>query len=341
MQKSIEEPTCPYRAVIIGNGSFAPEKIITNEDLAKMVDTSDEWITTRTGIKVRHITNDNETTAYLATEAAKRALADAKLDAAELDIIIVATITPEMVFPSTACFVQSALQAKKAFAFDVGAACSGFIYSLAIVQQFLESGRFKNALVIGAETLTKITNWADRTSCILFGDGAGAVVLQSQPAGKKNERKGIMYSTMASDGDYWQTLCCVAYGSRHPARKQLDDPSKIFMQIKGREVYQQAIRRIVETVTECLDHCGLGIDDIKMMISHQMNGRIIESAAKRLNFPDEKVYINISKYGNTSAASVPLAFDGCVKEGRVKKGDIVIFVAFGAGLTWGATVIQL
>ncbi|OHB55266.1 MAG: hypothetical protein A2173_01330 [Planctomycetes bacterium RBG_13_44_8b] len=341
MHKSLEEPTRPYRAVIIGNGSFAPAKLLTNDDLAKMVDTTDEWITTRTGIKIRHITDDNETTAYLATEAAKRALTDAKLDAAELDIIIVATITPEMVFPSTASFVQRSLQAKKAWVFDLAAACSGFIYGLSIVQQFLESGRFKNALVIGAETLTKITNWTDRTSCILFGDGAGAVVIQSQPAAKNNQSKGIMYSTMASDGDYWETLCCVAYGSRHPARKQLDDPNKIFMQIKGREVYQQAVRRIVEAVTDCLDHCGLGIDDIKMMVSHQMNGRIIESAAKRLNLPDEKVYINISEYGNTSAASVPLAFDGCVREGRVKKGDIVIFVAFGAGLTWGATVIQL
>jgi 3-oxoacyl-[acyl-carrier-protein] synthase-3 len=341
MHKSLEEPTCPYHAVITGNGSFTPAKLLTNDELAKMVDTTDEWITTRTGIKVRHITDDNETTAYLATEASKRALADAKLDAAELDIIIVATITPEMVFPSTASFVQRSLKAKKAWVFDLAAACSGFIYGLSIVQQFLESGRYKNALVIGAETLTKITNWSDRTSCILFGDGAGAVVIQSKPVGKNDQSRGIMYSTLSSDGDYWQALCCVAYGSRHPAHKQLDDPNKIFMQIKGREVYQQAVRRIVEAVTDCLSHCELGIDDIKMMVSHQMNGRIIESAAKRLNLPDEKVYINISEYGNTSAASVPLAFDGCVREGKVKKGDIVIFVAFGAGLTWGATVIQL
>ncbi len=341
MQKSFEEWHRPYRAVITGNGSFVPAKLLTNDDLAKMVDTTDEWITTRTGIKVRHITTDNETTAFLATEAAKRALADAKLDASELDIIIVATITPEMVFPSTASFVQRSLQAKKAWVFDLAAACSGFIYGLSIVQQFLESGRYRNALVIGAETLTKITDWTDRTSCILFGDGAGAVLLQSRPRNAKTEESGIIYSTMASDGDYWQTLCCVAYGSRHPASKKLDDPNKIYMQIKGREVYQQAVRRIVEAVTECLDHCGLCIDDVKMMISHQMNGRIIESAAKRLNFPDEKVYINISEYGNTSAASVPLAFDGCRKEGKIKQGDIVIFVAFGAGLTWAASVIRL
>ncbi|MFQ6035351.1 MAG: beta-ketoacyl-ACP synthase III [Sedimentisphaerales bacterium] len=340
MHKSTKECTCPYRAVIIGTGSFVPAKILTNDDLAKMVDTSDEWITSRTGIKVRHITTDNESTAFLATEAAKRALADANLEPGELELIIVATITPEMVFPSTASFVQSSLQAKKAWVFDLAAACSGFIYSLAIVQQFLESGRYKNALVIGAETLTKITDWTDRTSCILFGDGAGAVVLQSRPA-TSNECKGVIYSTMASDGDCWQALNCQAYGSRYPAHKQLDDPKKIYMEIRGREVYQQAVRRIVETVTECLERCSLCIDDVKMMISHQMNGRIIESAAKRLNFPSEKVYININEYGNTSAASVPLAFDECIRKGKIERGDIVIFVAFGAGLTWGANVIQL
>jgi len=207
---------------------------------------------------------------------------------------------------------------------------------LSIVQQFIESGRYKNALVIGAETLTKITDWTDRTSCILFGDGAGAVVVEQSDDG----RKGILYSTMSSDGDRWEALNCQAYGSRYPADKQLNDPKKIYMQIKGREVYQQAIRRIVETVTNCLKHCGLSIDDIKMLISHQMNARIIESAAKRLKLPNEKVFINITEYGNTSAASVPIAFDECIRKGKIKRGDIVILVAFGAGLTWGANVIK-
>ena len=335
MNKLINESTLPYRAVITGYGSFTPEKKLTNQDLAKMVDTSDEWITTRTGIKVRHITNDSETTAFLAIEAAKKALVQANLDPAELEIIIVATITPEMVFPSTASFVQRALGAKKAWVFDLCAACSGFIYSLGIVQQFLESGRYKNALVIGAETLTKITNWSDRTSCILFGDGAGAVVLE-----RRNDGRGILFSTMSSDGDRWEALSCQAYGSRHPADKKLDDPNKIYMEIKGREVYQQAVRRIVEAVTECMKHCRLTIDDIRMVISHQMNARIIESAAKRLKLPDEKIYLNIAEYGNTSAASVPLAFDECIRKGKIKQGDIVIFVAFGAGLTWAASVIQ-
>lgn len=336
MSKPVDQCSPRYSAVITGSGSFTPTKTVTNDDLAKLVDTSDEWITSRTGIKVRHVTTDDQTTAYLATQAAKKALADARLDARDVELIIVATVTPEMVFPSTACFVQRCLHAKKAWVFDINAACSGFVYALYIVQQFIETGRIKNALVIGAETLTKITNWTDRKSCILFGDGAGAVVLQP----KTGPSKGIIYSALGADGNHWQALNCQAYGSRYPAYKKLDDPKKIYMEIRGREVYQQAVRRIVETVTDCLSHCGLTLDDITMLISHQMNARIIESAAKRLSLPDEKVYLNIAKYGNTSAASVPIAFDECVKEGKIKRGDIIIFVAFGAGLTWGANVIQ-
>ena len=336
MNKLINGQPPLYRTVITGYGSFAPAKTLTNEELAKMVDTSDEWITTRTGIKVRHITTDNESTAFLATEAARKALAEANLDVREVELIIVATITPEMVFPSTASFVQRSLGAKKAWVFDLAAACSGFVYGLSIVQQFIKSGQLKNALVIGAETLTKITDWTDRRSCILFGDGAGAVVLERSSDG----RKGILYSTMHSDGDRWEALNCQAYGSRYPVNRQLDDPKKIYMQINGREVYQQAIRRIVETVNSCLDKCNLTIDDIAMVISHQMNARIIESAAKRLNLPAEKVFVNINEYGNTSAASVPIAFDECVREGKIKRGDIVVLVAFGAGLTWGANIIE-
>ena len=332
-QAKVRPPS--YRAVIAGHGSFAPPKILTNDELARTVDTSDEWITTRTGIKTRHITTENETTALLATEAARRALASANLDAADIELIVVATITPEMVFPSTASFVQRALGAHKAWVFDLAAACSGFVYGLSIAQQFIENGRLRNALIIGAETLTKITDGTDRTSCILFGDGAGAVVLQRAEDGGR----GILYSTMYSDGERWEALNCQAHGSRHPAARALDDPKKIYMQIKGREVYQQAIRRIVETVNECLQACNLTLDDIAMIISHQMNARIIESASKRLGLPDEKVFINISEYGNTSAASVPIAFDECARTGKLKRGDIVILVAFGAGLTWGANVI--
>lgn len=335
MDKPADPKNTAYRAVIAGYGAFVPEKTLTNDELAKMVDTTDEWITTRTGIKKRHITTDDESTALLATEAAKEALDSAKLNPTDVELIIVATITPEMVFPSTASFVQRALGASNAWVFDLAAACSGFVYGLSIVQQFIENGRIKNALVIGAETLTKITDWTDR-NCILFGDGAGAVVLIRANDG----RRGLIYSTHYSNGDRWEALNCQAYGSRHPAARKLDDPNKIYMQIKGREVYQQAIRRIVETVNECLDNCNLTLDDIKMVISHQMNARIIESAAKRLNLPDEKVFINIMEYGNTSAASVPIALNECVREGKINRGDLIILVAFGAGLTWGANVIE-
>lgn len=340
MDKSIELQESRYCAVISGHGSYAPPGILTNEDLAKIVETSDEWISTRTGVKRRHKCSEKESTAHLATEAAKKAIASAGLTAEQIELIIVATITPEMVFPSTACFVQQNIGAKNAWAFDLMAACSGFIYGISIAQQFLESGRIKNALIIGAETLTKITNYKDRTSCILFGDGAGAVVLEAKPRTKSKTQSGVIYSTMYSDGSSWKSLNCQAYGSRHPVSKPLHNPNMVFMEIHGREVYQQAVRRIVETVNECLEKCKLKLDDVKMIVSHQMNARIIESAAKRLELPPEKYFINIQEYGNTSAASVPLAFDQAISEGKINRGDIVILVAFGAGLTWGANVIR-
>ncbi len=337
MDRKANQSAHQYRAIVTGYGAFVPPKKLTNDDLASMVDTSDEWITERTGIKTRYISNDNETTAYLATEASKRALEQAGLDAKQLDLIIVATVTPEVVFPATACFVQKDIGAEKAWVFDLNAACCGFIYSLATAQQFLETGRYKNALVIGAETLTKITNWQDRSSCILFGDGAGAVVLQRSDDAK---RRGIIYSTMSSDGTIWETLNCKAYGSRYPASKEPEHPDDIYMHIDGRQVYQLAVRRIVETVNESLEHCGMTIDDVDMLIPHQMNARIIESASKRLNLPEEKIYVNIQDYGNTSAASIPIALDEAIRRGKIKQGDIIVFVSFGAGLTWGANVIE-
>lgn len=336
MHSKTEDRPSSGRAVITGCGAYTPSKQLTNEDLSHMVDTSDEWITTRTGIKVRHVATDEETTATLAAEASRKALEYAGVDAMDLDLIIVATITPEMPFPSTACFVQEALGARNAWVFDLAAACSGFVYALHVVQQFMENGRINKALVIGAETLTKITNWKDRASCILFGDGAGAVVVER----KTDAGRGILYSTMGADGQHWESLNCQAHGSRYPSNQPLDDPSKISIQIKGREVYQQAVRRIVESVKSCLKHCGLRTDDIDMLVSHQMNARIIESAAKRLKLPEEKVFVNIAQYGNTSAASVPIALDECIRTGRLKKGDIFVVVAFGAGVTWGASVIE-
>jgi len=329
--------TCAFRAVIAGTGSCVPEKQLTNEDLTKMVDTNDEWITTRTGIKVRRIAAENETTASLATEAAKKALQQANVSPEDVEMIIVATITPEMVFPATACFVQAQLGAKKAWAFDISAACSGFVYALSIAQHFVISGKYDNVLVIGAETISKITDYKDRTSCILFGDGAGAAVVKR---GDANGSKGIFYSTCGSDGSGWPAIHCPAYGSRHPADKPLENPNHIYLQISGREVYQLAVRKIIETVEDCLTNCKLTINDIDLFIPHQMNARIIESVAKRLELSDEKVFINIDKYGNTSAASIPIALDECLRQGRIKKGDIILLVAFGGGLTWGANVIE-
>jgi 3-oxoacyl-[acyl-carrier-protein] synthase-3 len=328
---------CAFRAVIAGTGSAIPQKQLTNEDLTKMVETSDEWITTRTGIKVRHIAAEDQTTASLSTEAAKKALQQAGILAEDLELIIVATVTPEMVFPATACFVQDQLGAKKAWAFDLSAACSGFVYALSIAQQFVINGKYDNILVIGAETLSKITDYKDRTSCILFGDGAGAAVVKR---GDINGSRGIFYSTSGSDGSGWRSLNCPAYGSRYPADKPLENPNDIYMQINGREVYQLAVRKIVETIEDCMANCNLSTDDIGLVIPHQMNARIIESVAKRLKLADEKVFMNIDKYGNTSAASIPIALDECIRQGKIKKGDIVLLVAFGGGLTWGANVIE-
>ena len=325
------------RAVLAGTGSFLPEKILTNDDLTRIVDTNDEWITTRTGIKTRHVASEGETTATMAAEAARRALADAGMAPEELELIVLGTITPEMVFPSTACFVQNMIGAQNAWAFDLSAACSGFVYGLSVAHQFVSSGQHKNAMVIGAETLTRITNYKDRASCILFGDGAGAAILKAADKGPQ----GVMYSTSFSDGSGWTSLNCTAYGSRNPVGTPLADPSMVYMNINGREVYQTAVRRIVELVDECLEKCDLGIDDIAMFIPHQMNARIIESVGKRLKMPDERVFINIDRFGNTSAASIPIALDDCRRRGMLKSGDIILLVAFGGGLTWGATVIQV
>lgn len=332
------QSTVPTCAAVAGTGSYVPEKVLTNDDFAKMVDTNDEWITTRTGIKQRRVASDKESTAALASEAARRALADADMKPEELDLIIVATITPEMVFPSTACFVQDSIGAVNAWAFDLSAACSGFVYALSIAQQFIGAGRYRSAMVIGAETLTRITDYTDRGSCILFGDGAGAVILK---ASNNNSSMGIMYSTAFSDGAGWTSLNCKAYGSRNPVSKPLPDPKMAYMYINGKEVYHTAVRRIVELVNECLEKCDLDIKDIALFIPHQMNARIIESVGKRLSFTDDQIFINIDKYGNTSAASIPIALDEARKTGRLKQKDIVLLVAFGGGLTWGANVIQL
>ena len=325
------------RAVIKATGSAVPDKILDNARLEKMVNTSDEWITTRTGIKQRRIIGEGESTATLSLQAAKQTLQRANLDADKLDAIICATITPEMVFPSTACFIQEGLNNHNCCAYDLAAACSGFTYAVASAAAMIETGQMNNILVLGAETLSTITDYSDRASCILFGDGAGAVLLQTE----ENSNRGVLYNSLHADGGDWDTLCCQAYGSRHPVGKPLDRKNKIYMWIRGRETYQLAVRRIVEMVEETYRKCKLSNDDIALIIPHQMNARIIESVAKRLKLPPEKMFVNIDKFGNTSSASIALALDQALTQDHLNPGDLIILVAFGAGLTWAVNLIRL
>jgi 3-oxoacyl-[acyl-carrier-protein] synthase III len=325
-----------YGAYISGTGSFVPDKILTNEELSRMVDTSDEWITTRTGIKERRIANENETTAYLSVEACRKAMEMAELGPEDIGAVIVGTITPEMVFPSTGCFVQQALGLKNAFAFDLQAACSGFLYSLSVAEAFVKMGKYNNILVLGAETLSTIVDYNERTSCILFGDGAGAAVVSRD----EDTSRGVLYTNCGSDGGGWESLYCKAYGSRYPVCRPLEDETDKFMKLQGREVYQLAVRTIVDEFNLCLKSHDLDKSQIKMIIPHQMNARIIESSSKRLGLSEDQVYINIAKYGNTSAASIPIALDECVREGILTKGDYSILIAFGAGLTWASALIK-
>lgn len=325
-----------FGAKIAGTGSCLPEKRLTNEDLSRLVDTNDEWIVQRTGIKERRIAGDGESTATLATTAARRALESAGIEAKDLDLIVCGTITPEMHFPSTACFVAAALGLNSTPAFDVSAACSGFLYALEIGGNFIRTGRYRNVLVIGAETLSRITDYKDRASCILFGDGAGAVILQPT----KEANRGILYSSLHADGHGWEFLCCKP-GSRFPIEESTLTNRQQFMQIKGREVYKFAVTRFEELIEDAMRKCELTPDQIDLVIPHQSNRRIIDSATEKLGLPPEKVFVNIDKYGNTSAASVPIALDEAWRTGRVKPGHLIIFVAFGAGLTWANAVVRI
>ncbi len=325
-----------YRAILTATGSQLPEKRLTNDDLSKMVETNDEWIVQRTGIRERRIAACDESTATLATGAAKKALAAAQLEAKDLDLIICATITPEMVFPSTACFVAAALGLNSTPAFDMSAACSGFIYALATASNFIRSGQYRNVMVIGAETLSRVTDYKDRASCILFGDGAGAIILQRS----EDEKRGLLYSSLHADGNGAEAMKCMP-GSRHPISEGLIAEGKQFMQIKGREVYKFAVQRFEELIHEAMRVCELTPDDVKLIIPHQVNQRIIDSAMEKLGLPAEKAFVNIDRYGNTSAASIPIALDEAWRAGKIKKGDVLIFVAFGAGLTWANAVVRV
>lgn len=323
-------------ATIAGVGSCVPDRVITNADLEKMVDTTDEWIRTRTGIRERRVVAGDQATSDLAVEAARRALAEARLDPADLDLIIVATVTPDMPFPATACIVQNRLGATRAAALDLETACSGFVYGLATGAQFIESGLYNNVLVIGAETLSKIVDWTDRRTCVLLGDGAGAAVLQ--PAAEPDQ--GLLAFHLGADGGGADLLKQPAGGSRMPASEETVRSGLHYVYMNGREVFKFAVKVMGEAAQAALDKCGLSFADVDYYIPHQANYRIIESSARRFGLPMERVFVNIDRYGNTSSASIPVALDEALTEGRIRSGDLVLLVAFGGGLTWGAAVCR-
>jgi len=320
---------------ILSTGRFVPERILSNHDLEKMVETSDEWITQRTGIKERRIVDGRTSTTDLAVQAARNAMQKAEILSDDIDLVIVATVTPEMFFPSTACLVQKELKLKNAFAFDISAACSGFIYGMAIATQFIQNGFCKTALVIGAEALSKITNWSDRSTCVLFGDGAGAAILTT------SDEEGILGFELGSDGENGLLLYCHAFGLSdlsYSQSKDMPNFRKIYMD--GNEVYKFAVKIMPYAVEKVLEKVGLSSSDIDVFIPHQANIRIIESAAKRLKIPMEKVFVNLHKYGNTSAASIPIALDEAIEEEKIKKGDKIVLVGFGGGLTWASCAVK-
>ncbi len=318
----------------LGIGSAAPEQVLSNHDFEKMIDTSDEWILSRTGISERRIAEPEVASSDLAYEASLKALEDANMTAEDIDGIVVGTITPDHIFPSTACVLQSQLGAKNAFAFDVSAGCSGFLYALHVAKGMIQGGTNKNLLVVGAEVLSKIMNYDDRTTCILFGDGAGAAVLAA------SDTPGILSSCLGSNGDHWKLLWMPAGGSRIPTSEESLKNGDHFLKMEGKEVFKEAVKALESSSLEAIRQADITPDQIDLLIPHQANFRIIEAVRKRLELPEEKVFSNLERYGNTSSASVPIALDEAVKSGRLKKGDIVVFSAFGAGFTWGASVVR-
>lgn len=319
---------------IIGTGSYVPEKVLTNRDLEKMVDTTDEWIFSRTGMRERRIAADHQATSDLGTEAAKAALADAGISAAELDLVVVATLSPDMPFPSTACFVQERIGAVNAFCYDLGAACSGFLYALDVAKNHIASGSVETALVIGAEKMSTFIDWEDRSTCILFGDGAGAAVLRAG-----GEGRGIMKSAMGSDGSLADLLWTPGGGSRNPVSHAMIDQREQYLKMRGREVFKHAVVRMGEALVEALEKNNLTLDEIKCIIPHQANTRIIDAISKRLGVGD-RMYTNVEKYANTSSAALAIALDEAVKDGTIQKGDLVALTVFGGGFTWGANILE-
>lgn len=319
---------------ILGTGMYVPERVLTNQELEQMVETNDEWIVTRTGIQERRIAAPEQATSDLAYEASLEALANAGLAAEELDLIVVATVTPDMAFPSTACVLQNRLGAKKAAAFDLSAACSGFIYGLANAAGLIASGMYRNALVIGAECLSRITDYTDRNTCILFGDGAGAVVIGEVPEGR-----GFRSFELGADGSGGELLKACGGGSRHPLSQDVLDAKLQYIYMAGKEVFKFAVKIMGSAAEEALRKAGVAKSDIDLLIPHQANVRIIQSALERLELPADRCIVNLNKYGNVSAASIPIALAEAVRENRVKEGDKLLFVGFGGGLTWGASVL--
>jgi 3-oxoacyl-[acyl-carrier-protein] synthase-3 len=327
----------PVRAAIGGMGFAVPEKIMTNEDFEKIIDTSDEWITKRTGIKERRVCGEGQTTATLAIEASRKALDDAGLTATDLDLIICGTVSPEMPFPSTACFIQQGLAAEGVPSFDLSAACSGFVYSLTVGAQFIQAGTYKRVLVIGADALSYFTDYTDRGSCILFGDGAGAVVLEAT----EEPDKGVLYTTMHADGSGWDFIHVPGGGCRHPATAESVDQRLHTIKMRGRDVYKFAVEKMQWLLGDCMEGAGLTVDDVDMVVPHQVNVRIIKSATEKFDFPMDKIYLNIERYGNTSGASVPVALAEARDQGKIGPGSTLLLIAFGAGLTWSGAVVKL
>jgi 3-oxoacyl-[acyl-carrier-protein] synthase-3 len=316
---------------IAGTGGYLPERIMTNTELEQIVDTSDDWIKSRTGIAKRHIAADNETTCDLAEQAARKAIAAAGIDAGDIDLIIIGTTTPDVIFPSTACLLQQRLGIHGCPAFDVQAVCTGFIYALDIADKFIRTGAAKTALVVGAETLSRILDWTDRSTCVLFGDGAGAVILQASP------EPGIMSSHLHADGEYNELLNVPAGISRDPARMK---DGGAYIQMQGNEVFKVAVNTLGRIVDETLEANHLAKEDIDWLVPHQANTRIIAATAKKLNMPMDHVVLTVDQHGNTSAASVPLALDVAIRDGRIQRGDILLLEAFGGGFTWGAALVK-
>ena len=320
---------------ITGVGSYVPARVLTNAELEKMVETSDDWITSRTGIRERRIAAPDEATSHLAFQAAQRALANAGVTADQVDLIIVATITPDMLFPSTACLVQQLLGATRAAAFDIEAACSGFVYALDIASHFVASHTYNTVLVIGAEKMSSVVDWTDRNTCVLFGDGAGAAVLQNRP-----NAHGLLTTCLGSDGGKAGLLELPAGGSAQPATADSVAQKLHFLRMDGRQTFKSAVNAMVAAATTALARCELTIPQIECIIPHQANQRILTAVAEQLGAREEQVFVNVDRYGNTSAASVAIALDEAVRQGRIQRGDLVLLVVFGAGLTWGAAIIE-